>query len=151
MRLPRPRIPIDVKLAVADRQLRERNTVALFAVDVVVARRREDPPPRPPSRAAQLKHMLHTLFGDAPFHLDHDPMLALRQFNVNRGTYVPDANDPNYLVYRTKEGHRLKTYVRGDGAQLSDAGKLRKEIRKRKKATRPKRKWPSRPLRGGKL
>jgi hypothetical protein len=147
MRLPRPRIPIDVKLAVADRQLRERNTVALFAVELIVTTEMGSANPRPPSRTAQLANMLRTLFGTEPVHLDHDPPLMLRMFNVNRGTYVPDANDPNYLCWRTKENHRVKTFIRGDGAQLSDAGKRRKEIRKRKKATRPKRKWPSRPMR----
>jgi hypothetical protein len=50
------------------------------------------------------------------------------------------------LIYRTKEDHRLKTLVRGDGAQLSDAAIARKRKRKERKATRPKYNWPSRPL-----
>jgi hypothetical protein len=79
-------------------------------------------------------------------HLDHDPPLNLRD-RTKDGGYLPEANDPDWLIWRTAEDHWLKTYVRGDGAQLSDAGKRRKELKRKRKATRPKRKWPSRPMR----
>ena len=138
MRLPRPHIRIDVKIAVADRQLRERGIVALFPSETG----------KRPNKARMLLNMLRTLLGDPPWHLDHEPPLMLRD-RTRLGGYLPDANDPDWLIWRTEEDHRLKTFVRGDGAQLSDAGKRRKAIRKRKKATRPKRKWPSRPMRGG--
>lgn len=99
----------------------------------------------------RLVYALAVMFGNQPVHLDHDPPLMLRRMKPN-GEYAPRANHPSFLVWRTKEDHRIKTFVRGDGAQLSDAGKRRKEIRKRKKATRVKRKWPSRkiPSRGWK-
>lgn len=51
-------------------------------------------------------------------HLDHNPALALRQ-KTKRG-WIPDANDPEFLIYRDKHSHHIKTNVRGDGAQRSD-------------------------------
>ena len=95
--------------------------------------------------------MLGRMFGDQKVHLDHDPPLMLRHIiDAEKGIYDPAANNPRYLVYRTEEEHRLKTYVRGDGAQLSDAGKRRKEIRRLRKLGPPRYgRWPprgSRPL-----
>jgi hypothetical protein len=144
MRLPRPHVPISVKLAVAERQLRERGPVATLMADTTGMRI---------PKSSRLKHILGVLFGNAPCHLDHDPPLMLRY--RTSGGYVPEANDPNFMIWRTAENHRVKTYVRGDGAQLSDAGKRRKEIRRRKKtdSERIKYRWPkgrklrSRPLR----
>jgi len=91
--------------------------------------------------------MLWTMFGMEPVQLDHEPALELREFNARRHQFKPAANDPNYLIWRTAENHRIKTFVRGDGAQLSDAGKRRKEIRRKLKAGRIKRAWPKRRLR----
>lgn len=136
MRLPRPHVPIGVKLAVVERQLRDRGIVALFVGEHG----------KRPNKSHMLVDMLRTLLGEPPWHLDHEPPLMLRD-RTKSGDYLPDASDPDWLIWRTAEEHRLKTFVRGDGAQLSDAGKRRKEIKRRKKATRPKRKWPSRPMR----
>lgn len=133
--MSRPRVPVAVQIAVAERQLRERGTVPMFA----------SLPGTQPSAVHRLRSMLVALFGKEPCHLDHDPPLMLR-WRTAAG-YSPDANDPEFLVWRTAEEHRIKTYVRGDGAQLSDMGKRRKEIRRRKKAERPRRKWPKRKLR----
>jgi hypothetical protein len=133
MRLKRPRIPVKVKLAVAARQLAERGTA--FALD----------PDLPDEHKLVL--LLWLLFQDEPHDLDHEPPLMLRRFNPETGQYVPGANEPDYLVYRTRAEHKIKTLVRGDGAQLSDAGKRRKEIRRKRKATRLKRSWPKRKLR----
>lgn len=136
MRLVRPHVPVRVRVAVAARQLAERGTAFAFAEDLTASER--------------LVLLLWLLFQDEPRHLDHDPPLMLRPFDEETGLYTPDANDPDHLVYRTKEDHRLKTLVRGDGAQLSDAGKRRKEIRRERKAARPKRRWPrGRKLRSG--
>ncbi len=139
MRLPRPHVPIAVKIAVAKRQLAARGTVALFAAPGPL----QDA--KPLSGKRQLVSMLWTLLGDPPWHLDHDPPL-MQRVRTKDGGYRPGANNEDYLVWRTAEDHRLKTYIRGDGAQLSDAGKRRKEIRRKRKATRPKWKWPARKL-----
>jgi|SRR5215831_166257 len=133
MRLTRPYIPLGVKLEVAARQLLERGLTS-HLVTMAVSSWGHD---------RKLTWMLRQLFGDEPVHLDHDPPLWQRERKPD-GTYEPDANDPKYLIWRTKEEHRLKTYVRGDGAQLSDAGQRRKMLRR----LRPKRRynWPSRKL-----
>lgn len=128
MRLVRPYVPVAVRCQVAARQLVERGTAFAFAEDL--------------TNRERLALMLWLLFQDEPRHLDHDPPLMLRLFNEETGLYTPDANDPDHLVYRTKDDHRVKTFVRGEGAQLSDAGKRRKEIGRKRKATRPKWRWP---------
>ena len=138
MKLPRPHIPITVRIAVAARQcvatgkLREVLQASLMK--------------RPTD---QLAHLLWALFKGEPCHVDHDPPLMLRQRTRDGTDYVPRANDPEHLVYRTAENHRIKTFVRGDGAQLPDVGKRRKEIRRQRKKTRPRYHWPQgRKLRG---
>lgn len=144
MKLPRPHIPIAVKIAVAERQ-------------IVAILEQSRPPEDPDTDIAKtvrsifgrwgtkpyLSVLLLLVIGPPPYHLDHDPPLWQRA-RTRSGGYRPKANDPNYLVWRSKDGHRIKTYVRGDGAQLSDAAKRRKEIKR--KVTKVKRKWPSRPM-----
>jgi hypothetical protein len=97
-----------------------------------------------------LKGCLVALFGDKPAQLDHDPALVNRKLRKwpldGSAVYIPDANDPDYLVYREKHDHDIKTRVRGDGAQLSDLAQARK--RKRKLKPKRKYKWPSRPMKG---
>lgn len=145
MRLPRPHIPISVRVAVARRQWGE--STGMHAMGIPL-----------PDNYAALQAYLHLLFGDQKVHLDHDPPLAARPLRFDKGGkflgYVPDANDPDYLIYRTVEDHRLKTNVRGDGAQYPDRVLIKRE-RRRLKKRRPKRKianrkrqWPKRKLRG---
>jgi len=90
--------------------------------------------------------MLKLLFANQPFQLDHDPALVNREFNKRNHRYTPDANDPVYLVYRTKDAHDIKTRVRGDGAQHSDLGLRRKMKRIERRETRPIKKIQSRPF-----
>jgi hypothetical protein len=72
-------------------------------------------------------------------HLDHEPPLRERAFNERTGKYTPDANDPDYLIYRTPEEHRIKTFVRGDHGQYPDVIRIKRaKKRERKKA---KSKW----------
>jgi hypothetical protein len=139
MKLWRPHVPISVKIRVAERQLASGGPDMVLGLIAACSEgvRKE-------MSATQYLPLLLSKLGPGPWHLDHEPPLMLRQRKGER--YIPDANNPDYLIWRTKEAHRIKTFVRGDGAQLSDAGKRRKEIRKRKRATRPKRKWPSRPF-----
>ena len=141
MRLPRPYVPLGVRLSVALRQLGTPPSDIARLVETTSRNRTLD---------ANLYWVLKKLFNTELYHLDHDPALENRLQVKNTRTgkirYVPDANDPRSLIYRTKEDHRLKTLVRGDGAQLSDAAIARKRKRKERKATRPKYNWPSRPL-----
>lgn len=135
MRLPRPPIPLAVKLAVAERMIAERRAAGQADIAFV--------------KSGSGYKLLYDLLGElfppwginTPLHLDHDPALCNRKFSDRTGKYKPDANDPKFLVYRTKADHDIKTRVRGDGAQLSDLAMLRKNkrIAKRIKAgKRPK-------------
>jgi hypothetical protein len=122
MKLPRPYIPLDVRLKVFARQ---------FGYGVAIKHGINSPH----WRLADLQEALASVFG-GPVHLDHDPALVNRKFNARTGKYTPDANDPDYLVYRSKTDHDIKTRVRGDGAQYSDLAlrrKLKRIQRNRKK------------------
>lgn len=133
MKLPRPYIPLATRLIVARRQALkcgyDPNGEVMFAIL---------------PKAQQLKALLRVLFGDAPVHLDHHPALENRQRIGDR--YLPDANDPDYLTYRTAHDHHIKTSVRGDGAQFADNVIAKRERRRRKKleGKRRKFKWPKR-------
>jgi len=142
-RLYRPTIPLEVKCRVALRQLGEMWPDSLLSE---YGRRRQ--------YGALLNIMLGKLANllgcySTDLRLDHDPALVNRKRYVRNGKvfYVPDANDAEYLIYREKLDHDIKTRVRGDGAQLSDLAIVRKRKRKERKAKAPKRKWPSRPFR----
>ncbi len=139
MKLVRPYIPVKVRCEVIARQLMMRGKTGLVLQAITSF----------PKDSARLEFMLRTMFGDQPCHLDHEPPLCLRHvIDAAKGIYDPPANSAESLIYRTAEEHRVKTFIRGDGAQLSDAGKRRKEIR-RNRAKRPSR-WPpkgSRPMR----
>ena len=130
MKLKRPHIPIPVRLQVIARQLQDdRRLYDVLTVAVLTM-----------SDAAKLDYLLKCKFGEDKYHLDHDPPLCLRYFDVATGTYNPDANDPACLTYRTAAEHKIKTFVRGDGAQFSDMALRRREIRRRQE--RPKHRWP---------
>lgn len=110
-RLPRPYIPLKVRLQVAERQVGFK--------------------PCPEATASsRLQGILMMLFGDSPAHLDHDPPLAARKKIKNKAGeiigYRPAANDPNYLIYRTAGAHRLKTNVRGEHGQHPDRVLIKK-------------------------
>lgn len=131
-RLLRPHVPLKIRCKVIARQIGD-----------TVARG---------NYQRQLDSMLFVLacalgcfVGD--LQLDHDPALENRPFNKRTQKYKPDANDPDYLIYREKHAHHIKTNVRGDGAQLSDAGIARKRKRAERKKTRCKTNWPKRALR----
>ena len=128
MKLVRPYIPIDVRLKVAERQLGHSWSI------------------NGQGRKERLRLMLKLLFANEPFQLDHDPALTNRPYNKKTRRYTPDANDPDYLVYRSTAGHEIKTRVRGDGAQHSDLGLRRKMKRIERRETRPIKKIPSRPF-----
>lgn len=40
---------------------------------------------------------------------DHDPALALREWDEEKRDFIPPQNDPDWIVIRTKPAHRTKT------------------------------------------
>lgn len=141
-RLPRPHIPLAVKCTVAVRQL------GFLWPDQVVAEAR--------SKSALLDELLTKLAGllgceVKDLRLDHQPPLAVRDKVRNRAgeivAYVPDANDPEHLIYRTAHAHHIKTNVRGDGAQFPDRVLIKRERHREKKPkSRTRKAWGSRPF-----
>lgn len=141
-RLFRPTIPVEIKCRVALRQLGE-----LWPDDAIKAHKGALG-----AFLAQLLKKLAELLGEDELHLDHDPPLAIRP-RFRRGLskktyYVPDANDPEHLIYRGAQAHRVKTNVKGDGAQHPDRVLIKKERRRRnKKRNKIRRNWPKHKLR----
>ena len=138
MKLPRPYIPIPVRLQVATRQALAADYVLL--TEGILSLDEYD--------SRKLKRLLFVLFGKEKPHLDHDPALQNREryADMHGIHYNPAANDPRFLIYRTKENHRVKTLVRGDGAQYSDAALARKNkrIKRSRDPKRKRHKWPTR-------
>src|SRR3990167_7651886 len=138
MKLPRPRVPLAARVKVAERQLAYHGVI--FAVN------------KEPSLAKQLTELLgvlQSILRADKLHLDHDPALALRKFNKRTGKYKPDANDPNSLKYRAVDGHRTKTFIRGEHGQRSDVSQINRE-RRRKRPAKKKRKIKSQGFTGWK-
>jgi hypothetical protein len=176
-RLIRPYIPLAVRVQVAERQV-DAAIAALGQFDpetdkrsrnLAVFRDFVDRQSWHAGRSAahKLSLLLRLLFGDDQPHLDHDPPLGARTkiYRRKRGEYdyAPNANNPDYLVYREAGAHRLKTNVKGEHGQHPDrvlikkARRLEKGNRKksRQKAgsrnfifstdkLKPKMKWPKR-------
>lgn len=147
----RPHILLAVRIQVAERQVRAAGFAGIL---------RLEPYPQA-SNAEKLEICLEFLFGETPYHLDHNPALILRPYNPRikdpAARYTPNANDPDALIYRTTHAHHIKTNVIGDRGQLSDTTlrvKNRNIDRKRgllpakRKSKIPQRKtkWPSRPF-----
>lgn len=133
MKLPRPHIPIPVRIKVARRQL-----IAFGASEALTTKDRHETSEVFLDRLLTgLSLYFENLFGK--LHLDHDPALCNRRFSKRTGKYFPDANDPRFLIYRTKPNHEIKTRVRGDGAQLSDLALRRKFKRIEKRQREGKR------------
>ena len=134
MRLLRPYISFETRAEVALVQARLRG----FSVDQDFAK-------LPASK--RLTALLRYLFGDnVAVHLDHDPALQNRTKVFRNGNlvgYVPAANDPTHLVWRTKPDHRTKTFVRGDHGQYCDVILAARERNRAKKKTKHKYRWPT--------
>ena len=142
-RLPRPHIPLSVRVQVAERQIIDRfGRSPLFSTAILSKR---------------LAIMLDVLFSDGcKPELHHRPALVNRRRKRN-GDYDPPANDPGFLVYLADDDHDVETRVRGLHGSHSDLGMNRKNKniaknrdpkRRRAKIAQPKNfKWPSRPFR----
>lgn len=112
MKRPRPHIPLSVRLQVAERQCREFLDAEVVSIRIACDAER--------TSKERLGNLLSLLFAGEPHHLDHNPALILREFNARTERYTPDANDPDFLLYRSRQEHHIKTNVRGDGALRSD-------------------------------
>jgi len=140
-RLYRPHIPLETRCRVALRQLGRLDDIdRYFAVYKSWGRLLK-------TLLSELSIQLHSDL----LHLDHDPPLATRPLMHKRKTgtivYKPDANDPDHLIYRGKQAHKIKTNVRGDHGQHPDRVLIKKE-RRRREGPKKKRKtrWPKRKL-----
>lgn len=131
-RLPRPYIPVSVRVQVAERQLIERGMFTFVG-----------------PASMRLRFSLKSLFNDKKAELHHRPALVNRRLKRN-GDYDPPANDPAYLVYLADDDHDIETRVRGLHGQHSDFGLRRKNRRmdenRGRRKRRPKKKIPSRPF-----
>lgn len=142
-RLPRPYIPLAVRVQVAARQLCEAG-FTLRAMELVGSGERSD--------GALLQWLLFVelKFERGKVHLDHDPPLAARMRRTKLDgsvVFSPNANDPRFLIYRTPEAHRFKTNVAGEHGQHPDRVLIKKARRLERKARpKPKRKWAKRPF-----
>jgi hypothetical protein len=140
MRLPRPHVPVAVKIAVAERQLD-----AALRGNETRWRWMMAGAPMTADRNRYLRFLLVNLLGDAPWQLDHDPPLAAR-VRTRTGDYRPPASDADYLVWRTIEDHDRKTRLRGDHGQFSDLALIRREKRRKRRRPAPRSRWPKRKL-----
>ena len=138
-RLLRPHIPLEVRCRVALRQLGE-----MWVGEAIEAHR-----PRRGSGGGfndylfeLLERLARLLDCDVEsLRLDHDPALGAREKVFQLGVhvdYIPAANDPEFLIYREKHAHHIKTNVRGDGAQHPDRVLIKKN-RRIERGPRPKR------------
>lgn len=122
VRIPRPYIPIKTRIMVARRQI-----LALPDNPFTLAMK---PIVRHVSvfNKTTLELLLATLGMRLDAQLDHNPPLMLRKKLYHNGKHVaysPPANDPDFLIYRIAENHRIKTFIHGDGAQRSDMAQRR--------------------------
>lgn len=124
-RLPRPYIPLAVRVEVAERQMKEATgcvSTNSFGVPLNVA--------GGPLRARLDAALFHlSRGGAAKLELHHRPALVNRRKIKKLGVivrYTPDANDPRHLFYLPDDDHDIETRVRGLRGQHSDLAMARK-------------------------
>lgn len=97
----------------------------------------------------RLKALLDCLkdrIGATALELHHDPALGAREKIMRDGKivgYIPDANDPLWLVYLDEHDHLIRTNVAGEHGQHPDRVLIKKQ--RRRERPRPKRfakAWP---------
>lgn len=129
MRLPRPHIPLAVRVRVIERQCLEVGIAPLAGIMTAT------------TLTERLRFNLRERLGDRKVELHHRPALVNRRRKRN-GDYDPPANDPDFLVYLLKDDHDVETRVRGLHGQHSDLALARKRRRAERKAKRRPHKWP---------
>lgn len=134
MKLPRPYIPLEVRLMVAERQVREHQLDPHLSPSLPKQARLE-----------ALLRILSTYHDEGKLELHHRPALLNREQVKIAGVvigYLPDANDHRYLVYLPEDEHDIETRVRGQGAQLSDLAQARKNKRIARRLSGTKKRGP---------
>lgn len=146
-KLPRPHIPLAVRLLVAERQAREIETMMPMShhaiIDAII-----NGPGTDTLKLRSLLDILTNCNGGKRLELHHRPALLNREQVKILGVvvgYIPDANDHRHLVYLPEDEHDIETRVRGQGAQLSDLGQARKNKKIEKRLAGEGRRGP--PLR----
>ena len=149
MKRVRPHIPLSVRVAVAERMVMWSDNQTYW--QLYQSRKLLVSPANPWPLKDRLESLLYHIFADEKAHLDHSPALILRPFNAATGKYVPDANDPDYLIYRTVAEHLKKTIGRTVGAAKtvttkgSDIG-LKAKFARLERPAKHKKRIPSRPF-----
>lgn len=137
----RPHIPLKVRCIVAARQIGYDAATLPLLLDDWRGK-----------YATLLKKCLDEIrkkVGEDNLQLDHDPALVLREYFPKTGKWSPDANDPDFLIYRAQDGdHRVKTTIRGAHGARSDISEMvyRRRVAKRAEERRTGKKkkfnWP---------
>lgn len=154
-RLPRRHILINTRCRVAARQVGWGAGAADQKASIDYLLRLHRPDRKAPNGTTGHSRLLGKLLVElaeklgcavADLHLDHDPALENRE-KIKRGGkiigYRPDELDPDHLAYRPygtqfAGSHKIKTLVRGDHGQHSDAALARKNKRIAKKMDKAK-------------
>lgn len=122
MRRVRPYIQMEVRVEVAERQVKDAigddDNVSHWWWHHYQTAKRQLPLKE---RLQRLLEVLSNYLGDV-LQLDHDPALILRQYKVDRrkppaAWYTPNANDPAHLIYRPLRDHGEKTFGRKADAE----------------------------------
>lgn len=136
-RLPRPPIPVLVRLDVASRQLVERGVWSAEKRQAALGTK-----PYGAQLRAALTDLARTIGCEvSELRLDHEPPLGARE-KIWEGAvmasrilgYIPDANDPERLLYRPHAtafdgSHDTKTRLRGEHGQHSDIVRIKRQRR----------------------
>lgn len=144
MKLPRPHIPLRVRVTVAHRQLVYRGLWTKAHIRLMA----DSPMPA----GHQLKHAIGLLFEGRKVELHHRPALENREKIFKDGVHVgyrPHPNNPDFLIYLENNDknndHYIETHVRGVGARRSDTGERNhQKAMERNRGLRPSKK--SRPI-----
>lgn len=139
---PRKHCPASVKLRVAWRQL---------GLSPAIVRVMAENAERHRHATAALRSVLGELARKlgcevSELRRDHEPALGTRFQVWRRGKFIdydPPENNPDAMIYRSNAEHLVKTHVRGDHGQHSDTVLMKRERRRKTKATKPKHKWPT--------
>jgi hypothetical protein len=135
-RLPRPHIPLKIRVHVAERQFDAAKSFAHEngerAASVFRSFVDREHWKGRSSLREQLDMFLRLLFGNQKAELHHRPALVNRE-KIKRGGiivgYRPPANSPAHLFWLPEADHDVETRVRGQHGQHSDLGLARKNKR----------------------
>jgi hypothetical protein len=96
--------------------------------------------------SVKLAVALRMLGFEGPVDFDHDPALALREWDEAAGDFIPPQHDPNFIVIRTKAEHRAKTGGRKGEQRSTSYGSDQHAIAKLDRLTEDQQKFRQRLL-----